>query len=85
MIKSAAIKKDGQILTGHNHADIIHQYFPTMGKFLQTDTQGFVNMEGQFLTREEAAKDSLACKQIKKLRYSKTDLYSEDINYPDKV
>jgi hypothetical protein len=84
MIKAAAIKKDGKILTGRCHSDIIHQYYSTMGKFLTTDTEGFVDETGKFLTREESAKDALDCKQIKKLKYSKTELYSEDINYPDK-
>lgn len=85
MIKSAAILKNGQILIGRCHSDIIHQYYPTMGKFRSDrDIQGFVDENNRFLTREEAAKIALECKQIKKLKYSKTELYSEDLNYPDK-
>jgi glycine cleavage system regulatory protein len=82
MIKSAAILKNGIILTGHNHSEIIHQYYPTMGKFVGADTQGFINENGKFLNRKEAAKEALKCKQISKLKYSKTELFSEDINYP---
>lgn len=42
-------------------------------------TQGFLTSKGRFADRKEAARIALDSKQIKKLNYSKTELYSEDL------
>ncbi len=82
MIKEAAIRlggADGQVYTGRRHSDVIRSlaiegfHLPIQGE------QGFVTMEGEFLDREEAAKVALQCGQITKLRFSNTELFSEDL------
>ena len=41
--------------------------------------QGFLTSKNRFVDRKEGAKIALEAKQIKELKFSKTDLYSEDI------
>jgi hypothetical protein len=77
MIVSAAIMKGQTIFTGRRHADIIAS---AMGGFFKNCKQGFVDENGKFYNRQEAAKHALACKQIDKLHYGTSgDLFSEDL------
>ena len=41
--------------------------------------QGFVNDQGRFLSREDAAIEALSCGQIQKLNYCTNRLFSEDL------
>lgn len=41
--------------------------------------QGFLTSDDRFVDRREAAKIALAANQITELKYSKLDLYSEDL------
>lgn len=81
MIISAAIKKDDQVYTGHRHHNIInrdnHPELPF--GFFKKGEQGFVDDKGNFLNREDAAKHALECGQISKLKFSATELFSEDL------
>jgi len=75
MIKSAAIFKNGIIYTGKRHCDILCDRSRPFG-FLKFGQQGFVDEDGNFLTRAEAAKHAYECGQIDVL---KRKLYSEDL------
>lgn len=79
MIKESAIRLDGIIHTGRRHYNIIHALiekgFPRPIK----GQQGFVTTSGIFVSRKLAAKIALACGQIKKLKYSNSELFSEDL------
>ena len=78
MISYAAIKKNDEIYTGKRHCNIIHD--PTRPKgYLKGCEQGFVTDTGEFLDREAAAKHAIACGQIKALKFSTVDLFSEDL------
>jgi len=77
MIKEAAIRKRGKIYTGKRHHHILNAALPF--GYLRNGEQGFVDDEGNFLTREEAAIVAIKCGQIKKLKYHKTRLFSEDL------
>jgi hypothetical protein len=84
MVKEAAIRKDGRIFTGHRHADILHANAVRNESGIIVSTiasgeQGFVSDAGEFLTREEAAEHALKCDQIKWLKFSRTQLFSEDL------
>jgi hypothetical protein len=46
---------------------------------LRGEEQGFVTDEGEFVDRAQAARIALECGQIKALRYSPTQLFSEEL------
>ena len=81
MIIESAIRKDGKIYTGHRHHNIIakaEEYGLGWGG-LKDGEQGFVTNSGEFVNRQDAALIALACGQIRELKYSKTELFSEDL------
>lgn len=81
MIKCAAIRKNGIVYTGRRHHNIINRdNYPELPfGYFKNGEQGFVDDNGIFLTREEAAKHALECGQISKLKFSQTQLFSEDL------
>lgn len=82
MIKCAAIRVGDKVLTGRRHHDIFHANTVRQNGVIVSrifGEQGFVTLSGDFLTREEAAKHALKTGQISKLKFSKTELFSEDI------
>lgn len=83
MIKCAAIRHNGKVLTGHRHCDIfnanaVRENGVIISRIIGGE-QGFVTLSGDFLTREQAAEHALKTGQIAKLKFSKTQLFSEDI------
>jgi hypothetical protein len=80
-IRFSAINADGLIFIGKRHHNIIAtladcgytereiSYFP----------QGFITEEGYFLGREESAGQALKSGQIKELKFSSSQLFSEDL------
>lgn len=79
-IKSAATRlPDGEVYTDRNHASIIHGLAMAGYARRTAGEQGFVTDTGLFVDRVEAAKIALAAGQIEKLRYSRTELFSEDL------
>jgi hypothetical protein len=76
MIIAAAIKKDDKIYTDKRHYLIIWNNAKISFK---NEIQGFVNDKGEFLDREQAAKEALECGQIKELKYNSKELFSEDL------
>lgn len=78
MIFAAAIKYRGKIYTGQRHYQIIRDIIK-LGYNKVVGEQGFINTDGEFLNREDAAKEALRCGQIKKLKYHSKQLFSEDL------
>lgn len=72
----------GIVLCGCRHTHIIGQCVGLLSK-PQADMgpyeQGFITNLNRFVDRTEAAKIALTAKQITKLKYSSTELYSEDL------
>ena len=81
MIHAAAIIKNGILLVGRCHPDIMHDNFPIVGKFGDEDIQGFIDDKGKFLTRHEAYLHAMECKQVKAEDIENEVLYSEDLWY----
>jgi hypothetical protein len=83
VISAAAIRLDGRVYTGRRHADIFHANAVLRNGVIVSSIaggeQGFVTDKGLFLDRELAAKHALECGQIRRLKYSKTELFSEDL------
>lgn len=79
MIVAAAILKDGKIYQDKRHHLIIKEGKKFGFGFFSGCEQGFVDDKGNFLNRADAAKHAIECGQIKELKYSKTDLFSEEI------
>ena len=71
------------ILTGRRHVDILGANAVLREGIIVSSIaggeQGFLTDDGSFLSREVAAEHVLKCGQIKKLKYSKTQLFSEDL------
>ena len=74
----------GAVFCGHRHPHCMYTMIavtglrsvePVCGKYVQ----GFLTNLNRFVDRKEGAKIALASGQIKKLNYSKTSLYSEDL------
>ena len=72
MISKAAIRYNGVIYTGRDHAEAIEAMkkklspIPREIKYIDGE-EGFVTESGKFLNRTEAAKHAFACKQTKVL------------------
>jgi hypothetical protein len=79
MIINAAILKEGVIYQGRRHYLIIREGIKLGKKFFIGCPQGFIDDEGNFLNREQAAKHAIQCGQIKELKFSKTELFSEEL------
>lgn len=84
MIQCSAIIIRGEypiLIAGKRHCDCLD----TARKLgidrleISSAIQGFLTTRLAFLPREMAAQDALKCDQIKELKYSKTELYSEDL------
>ena len=68
MIKEAAILKNGVILVGRRHNDIIRM-MSAAGMSLPVTkgaVQGFIDDKGDFLTRQQAEVHARACGQLTK-------------------
>jgi len=79
-VKEAAIRKDGVVYTGRNHAEILRDKTRPFG-FLKCGEQGFATDSGRYVDREEAARVALASGQIDRLHFSDTELYSEELRF----
>lgn len=72
----------GVVFSGWRHPNCMYQMVAIYGipnYEAGESIQGFLTSKNRFVDRKEGAEIALACKQIKKLQFSKTDLYSEDI------
>jgi hypothetical protein len=72
----------GIVFCGHRHPHCLHQMVAMTGKKqheVGEEIQGFLTNLNRFVDRIEGAKIALANKQIDKLEYSKTKLFSEDL------
>lgn len=78
LIKCAAIRKGEKIITGYRHDDC----YRNLGMFKEPEEkwteyeQGFITLNNDFKTREEAAKIAFEKGQIK---IKKNILFSEDL------
>jgi hypothetical protein len=70
MIKSAAIKVNDKIYTGHRHYQIIPVALENNPEisYITQNMQGFVTDNGEFVDREVAAKIAYQYGQIKELK-----------------
>ncbi len=67
----------GRVFSGWRHSSI----YPQLRVYVLGSeiTEGFLSSQNRFLTRIEAGKTALSTGQIKELKYSDEDLYSEDL------
>lgn len=79
MIVNSAIKMNGKIYIGRRHHIIINEN--PFGFFKGKDAvQGFIDAEGNFLDRKEAAKIAIESGQVKEENMTvKGTLFSEDL------
>lgn len=77
MLLAAACRLNGVTTIGRRHHLILTNARPKGS--LKTSEQGFIDTDGNFLNREEAAIHAIACGQIKELKYSRKDLFSEEL------
>jgi hypothetical protein len=75
IIKSA-VRHKGTVYVGSRHSDAIMSAATLTGDRPITGEQGFLTSDGRFVSRTEGA---LKSKQITALRFSKTELFSEDL------
>jgi len=72
----------GIVFCGYRHPHCLHQMVAMTGK-RQSEVgkykSGFLTNKNRFVDRIEGGKIALACGQIKKLEYSSTVMYSEDL------
>jgi hypothetical protein len=78
MIVKSAIKQDSIIYTGHRHPNIIHAMVELGLPTPIRGEQGFVDENGVFYNRIDAAAHAIECGQIVKLNWP-PNLYSEDL------
>jgi hypothetical protein len=82
-IKEAAILYDGLVYPGKRHWIILDALTKhkegELPITIREEEQGFVDEAGRFFTREEAAKIALELGQIKRLKFQKEKLFSEDL------
>lgn len=79
MILAAAILKDGVIYTGKRHCNIINDSPKHLRVGKGPHVQGFVDHEGNFLNREDAARHAKLWGQVEKLKFNSKELFSEDL------
>ena len=77
-IKESAILSNGKVYTGKRHCHCLDK-ISILWKRPADEVQGFVTNEGKFVDRIEWAKIALESWQITHLKYSNTELYSEDL------
>lgn len=72
----------GIVFCGLNHMHCMYQMVAITG-LRQCESGkhvfGFLTNKNRFVERVEGARIAMGCKQIKKLKYSKTKLYREDL------
>lgn len=79
MIVIAAVKKGPMVCVGKRHNNIRDSMTGMGINFKEPDVvQGFLNSDGKFLDRLEAAEEALRCGQISELKWP-PNLYSEDL------
>ncbi len=78
-IRSAAIIHDGLTFEGRRHGEIMRDIVDSTGATKVIGQQGFVTNLGRFVDRKEAATIAISSGQIEELRFSKTELFSEDL------
>jgi hypothetical protein len=78
-ILCSAVKHEGMIFCGKRHHDAIKVAVETTNVMPVKGEQGFLTSENNFVSRKEAAKIAIAAGQIKELRFSNTELFSEDL------
>jgi len=79
MIFASAIKQGDIIVIGKRHCNCIMTLYEITNIKPVLGEQGFVDEKMNFYDRQRGAKYALKCGQIKELKYSDTDLYSEDL------
>lgn len=79
MIVEAAILQNGIIYTGKRHHLIIANMIKIGIKKPINGEQGFITDKNEFVNRKDAARIALSCGQIKELKFSTVDLFSEDL------
>lgn len=80
MIIASAIKHNGVVYPGKRHDDCIRTIQKIFNfKVVGFPNQGFIDEKGNYYDRKRAAVHAIKCGQIKKLRYQKEDLFSEDL------
>ena len=83
MITCSAVWHENHLLTGKRHSDCIKVAAILIKNGIGTrpvkGEQGFLTDQKKFLNREAAAIHAIACGQIEKLKYSSTELFSEDL------
>lgn len=82
-ITAAAIEHHGEIYTGKDHAAAQRKAREATRRSTLPDPMGFVDDEGNFLNREEAAEVALNNGQIKRLQHHPTQLFAEELNLKD--
>jgi len=84
MILSSAIRYKGIVYPGRRHNNCIITINSIFGFNNTKDSggfkeQGFIDEKGNYYDRKRAGIHAIKCKQIKELKYHKTDLFSEDL------
>jgi len=83
MIIASAIWHEGHLLTGKRHCDCIKVaailVAHGIGRLPITGQQGFLTDDKRFISRNAAAIHAITCGQIKELKFSSTELFSEDL------
>jgi len=72
----------GIVFSGWRHPNCLYQMVAITGLRqceAGEEIQGFLTNKNRFVNRTQAADIALGCKQIEKLKYSNSKLYSEDI------
>lgn len=77
MLLAAACRKNGVTYIGRRHCLILNNARPKGS--LKASEQGFIDTDGNFLNREEAAIHAIACGQIKELKFNRKELFSEEL------
>jgi len=80
-ILGSAIKHKGEVFLGKRHSDCIKAIVSErdVKKVNGDSPQGFFTTHGRFVDRVEGAKVALRARQISGLKFSKTELFSEDL------
>ena len=83
MIICSAVWHEGHLLTGKRHCECLAVASILVKNGIGTwpvkGEQGFLTDDKRFLSREAAAVHAVACCQINELKFSKTQLFSEDL------
>lgn len=79
MIFASAIKQNDIIVIGKRHHNCIMTLFEITNIKPVLGEQGFVDEKMNFYDRKRGATHAIEYGQIKELKYSDTELYSEDL------